>query len=66
MTGDALKIGKRCIHRAKMPVSYRQATGWVYQTIDREVILMAVSGRYAMVRRSGCLPYVCNKKDLRA
>lgn len=28
------------------------------------MILMAVSGKYAMVRRKGCSPYVCDVREL--
>ena len=37
---------------------------WTYTTEDRDVVLMAVVGIYAMVRRKGCVPYVCDVKEL--
>jgi hypothetical protein len=37
---------------------------WEYKINKFEVRVMAISGGYAMVRRKGCLPFVCNMKDL--
>ena len=31
---------------------------------DRAVTVMALSGRWAMVRRKGCIPYTCNISEL--
>ncbi len=30
-----------------------------------DVTLMAISGKYAMVRRKGAMPYVCTLKELK-
>lgn len=49
-----VKIGKPCIHKS----------GWCKGYELREVQLLAVGGIWAMVRRKGCMPYVCSVKDL--
>src|SRR3990167_6648544 len=43
----AITAGKRAIHRATWPVSYRDRT-WTYASEDRDVMVMAVVGKYAM------------------
>jgi hypothetical protein len=37
---------------------------WEYKINKFEVRVMAISEGYAMVRRKGCIPFVCNIKDL--
>ena len=37
---------------------------WSYIVELRDVEVMAISGKYAMVRRKGALPYVCMVKEL--
>lgn len=38
--------------------------GWVYKTAQFEVRIMAVAEGYAMVRRKGAMPFICQEKDL--
>lgn len=39
--------------------------GKIVKTIDpREVVLMAISGNWSMVRRPSCIPYTCPIKEL--
>jgi len=58
-----LRVGRRYIQRITSPDKLK-AGKWTYETEDRDVILMAVSGKYAMVRRKGCSPYVCDVREL--
>lgn len=37
---------------------------WEYKIDKFEVQVMAISGRYAMVRRKGYYPFICNVKEL--
>lgn len=57
-------IGKHVIHRAKTPKSYEPIGGWVYDVENRDVILLAVVGNYAMVKRPRCMPYVTTLDEL--
>jgi len=38
--------------------------GWHYITEQIDVEIMAVSGIYAMVRRKGCMPFVCDFRNV--
>ena len=49
-----LRIGKKCL------MSFEKAN----ENQQCEVVLMATSGNYAMVRRSGSRPFVCKIKEL--
>lgn len=57
-----LKLNRPCVYHHKM-VSIESGK-FVHGTVDWDVKLMAISGRYAMVRRKGCIPLVCEVKDL--
>lgn len=59
-----LKIGKPCVHVCVRPDKF-DGKKWSYFTEGRVVILMAVAKGFAMVRRKGCMPYVCQLKELR-
>lgn len=37
---------------------------WFYETDSFQVEVMAVSGKWAMCRRSRCVPFVAETKDL--
>lgn len=56
-----LPIGKPCIQRVRS----RSGSG-VFFTESRNVKLLAISncGKWAMVRRPMCGPYVCSVKEL--
>jgi hypothetical protein len=56
-------VGKRVIHVCESPVAFVQSK-WTYATERREVILMAVSKSWAMVRRPKAVPYVCQVREL--
>ncbi len=55
--------GKRVIHHVKTPSAYRNGV-WTYSEEDRAVIVLAVSGGWAMVRRPRCVPYVARVSEL--
>lgn len=57
-------IGKRVIHKSKLPDTYDHKTGWTYSEESRDVILMAVSGSWAMVRRPRCVPYCAPLREI--
>lgn len=61
--GAELRIGKHCVHRASNPVNLVNGK-WQYKVEMRDVILMARSGTWAMVRRPRCAPYVCLIREL--
>jgi hypothetical protein len=56
-------VGRHVVHVAVTPESYSGGV-WTHKTEHRDVILMAVSGKYAMVRRPGCAPYVAGLKEI--
>lgn len=57
-------IGKHVTHVARMGKQIiKGEVQWEIET--RDVILMAFSGNYAMVRRPGKMPYVCLLSDLK-
>ena len=58
-----LKIGKRYTHRHSTPFALTRA-GWTYKDDLRDVLLMAISGKYTMVRRRHAMPYVCPVNEL--
>jgi hypothetical protein len=60
-----MKIGKKAIYHLKLPKSYTRQTGWTYHEEDFEVVLMATSGKWAMVRRPRCIPFCCEIKELK-
>ena len=50
-------------HKHKSPTL--SSAGRIVESIElRRVEVMAESGRYAMVRRPGCIPYVAYLKDI--
>lgn len=59
---EIMELGKAiCIHR--MPAI--KDGKWVTVTDEFEVRVMAIVEGYAMVRRKGCMPFVCRVRDLR-
>lgn len=55
-------VGRHIVHRVFSP---RPLTGeWNRDYENRDVVLMAVSGAWAMVRRPGCIPYTVMVKEL--
>jgi len=57
-------VGKHVIHRVKGRPVVNVFGEQCFEIEDRDVILMAVSGRYAMVRRPRCTVYVAEIKYL--
>jgi len=56
-----MKLGK-AIHNKPM---IRALDGkWDHHIDSREVRIMAIAEGFAMVRRKGCMPYVCAVKEL--
>ena len=55
---------KKAIHVCTVPVNF-DGHKWIYKTEEKEVLVMAIAGGYAMVRRKGCMPYVCPVKELK-
>ena len=58
-----LKLKKTYVQTVMHPKSFKDHK-WTYETERRVVVLMAIVGIYAMVRRKRCSPYVCNVKEL--
>ena len=58
-----LKLKKTYIQTVMHPKSFKDHK-WTYEIESRPVVLMAIVGIHAMVRRKGCNPYVCNVKEL--
>lgn len=56
-------VGSHVVHRSKTPHSFI-GDKLEYKTEDRDVILMALSGKWAMVRRPRCSPYVTKVDEL--
>ena len=56
-------VGDRVVHVAVSPHSF-DGKRWTHKVERRDVRLMAVSDGWAMVRRPGCVPYVCRAKEL--
>ena len=56
-------IGKHVVHHAVTPKAFIR-DHWTYDTEDRDVILLAVAGCWAMVCRPGCAPYVEHVKHI--
>jgi len=65
VTNDSVKkfVGKRVVHVCQSPIAFVRSR-WTYSTERREVVLMAVVRQWAMVRRKGAVPYVCELKEL--
>lgn len=57
-----MKFGDKVIHNCP---TLEVVGGKIVKSIQvRDVVLMTISGKYAMVRRKGCAPYVCLFKEL--
>jgi len=56
-------IGKPVTHKATMPVGFKDGA-WTYEVDHRRVILLSVSGSWAMVRRPRCCPYVAPVNEI--
>jgi len=54
---------KTAIHKLVSPDKF-DGKKWTYKTDLYEVEVMGVVGRFAMVRRKGCAPYVCQSKEI--
>ena len=54
---------KKAILTRKEPDKFLNGE-WTYKTTQFEVKVMATAEGYSMVRRSGCMPFVCRAKDL--
>ena len=53
----------KAIYRQTLPEKF-DGKKWTYKTVEYEVIVMAVVGKHAMVRRPRCLPFVVDVKSL--
>lgn len=58
-------VGRHCVHRKPMR-DLAKGGGWHDWIDERDVILLAVSGPWAMVRRPRAAPYVAPVKELTA
>ena len=56
-------IGKHIIHHLKLPKEFKDSK-WIFEKEDRDVILMAIFNKWAMVGRFKCVPYVCRVEEL--
>ena len=48
----------------KTPVVDSKTMKWSSEIAVSQVEVLAISGTYAMVRKSGCMPFVCSTKEL--
>ena len=68
--GKGMVKKKMMIYRHEIPVWVNQTAtskkwGWLDKKIEEwQVEVMAEVGKYAMVRRKGCMPFVVSTKDL--
>lgn len=60
-----MKTGKKYTLTRIVPDRF-DGRKWHTRTEVFDVTLMAFSGKYAMVRRPGCIPFVCFVKELSA
>lgn len=56
-------IGKHITHHSITPEKFVKGK-WFYKTEDRDIILMGVVGKWAMIRRPKACPYVVEVKEL--
>lgn len=56
-------VGRHVVHR-KISPRLKPGCGWMKETEDRDVVLMALVGAWAMVRRPKCAPYICFASEL--
>jgi hypothetical protein len=61
---DVVAKFKTAIHKFVSPDKY-DGKNWTYKTDPREVEVLAVADGYAMVRRKGCAPYICQAKEIK-
>ena len=54
---------KRMILRRQVPENFTGGR-WTYKTEEFQVIVMAVVGAHAMVRRPRCEPFIAKAKEL--
>jgi hypothetical protein len=55
---------KTAIHKKVSPEKY-DGKKWTYKTNLIEVEVMAIADKFAMVRRKGFAPYVCQVKEIK-
>ena len=55
---------RTAIHKLVSPEKY-DGKKWTYKTNLIEVEVMAIVDKFAMVRRKGCAPYVCQVKEIK-
>ena len=55
---------KIATHKRVSPDKF-DGKNWSYKTDLHEVEVMAVVAGYAMVRRKGCAPYICQVKEIK-
>ena len=55
---------RTAIHKQVSPDKF-DGKKWTYKTNLIEVEVMAIADGYAMVRRKGCAPYVCQAKEIK-
>lgn len=58
------KRHQKAIHVHTSPENFKDGK-LIYKTEEWEVRIMAIAEGYAMVRRLGCMPYICNIKELK-
>lgn len=49
--------------KQQIPTAFRNGA-WEHETVEFEVRIMATAEGYAMVRRKGAMPFVCQEKEL--
>lgn len=58
-----MKVGKRAIHHVRHPQSFASGR-WTFSDEYRAVTVLAISGKWAMVRRPRAMPYVASVSEL--
>ena len=54
---------QKAVHRLLIPERF-DSRKWIYREEIRDVIVMAIIGEWAMVRRPRCVPYTAPKKEI--
>ena len=57
------KLPQKGIHFANVP--YIENGKWANRIEERNVVVMAISGGYAMVKSPRCMPYVARAKEVK-
>ena len=59
-----MKAKDKAIWLCTRPTAFN-GSKWSHETTEIEVRIMAIVDGYAMIRRKGCIPFVCSVKELK-